>query len=256
MPIQPIMTENGRETLHKTSLLLQAMPPEHITNEQLDNHEKGKIRVLVYREPNSRMSMSVPLGNCIFDMSSGDLMYNVWFDKIVTPKYSVPKHRSGDLLDILVSNIRYELDSKFMLTIRRAAEESNDGKREFRCEHDVCRNCLFEALHKGFWHPSTAVVSENFLNKVTRFSRNESNDGIHEHAGVKFFVTDRVQDNELISLVKQPFLGKCYVLEDFTVYESEKKVFAYMTIGATIGNVDCVGRSLWLSPKVPLDSAV
>lgn len=238
------LSEYGWDQLKKKSLLLRVLPPKQLDTDALDRHEQNKPRVLIDREPNSLAALSVPIGETVFETTT-DPCYNVWFSRVVTPKVRL---EGLSTVDDLVDQLVHEFDSKFLLV---ADVASRTGKQplEVKCEHGICNNCLFEALNKGEFDTSVAVVNQKFMDELLKFSRNENPKSLeHKHLGVDFCVKDCDSlDNQLFTFTEPKFLGKCFYPEEFTVFIADDNIFAYVTVGATISNVNGVNQAVWPS---------
>lgn len=278
-----LVTDFTRIRIRESSFFEKILPAVKIGDEeltpQLNNDKNVK---LVEREPNSPAAITIPLGQQPVQYYFRGDRYPVYFDRIVTPKFTkdVSELRTYgmDIRQILSDNaildMDFEFDRKMLVACQTivGAEDSNVPEsgvvqnKKIVDSNGITRNSLFEIpkiLPRTYAHLNavTVLVNNITIYDVAKFGRDEAGGDLAESMlingfqekkllGLNWVVTNKtelVADSEFWIFASPEFLGKSYVLEDTTMYVDKKaynlEFFAYCERGATIGNPMAVGRA-------------
>jgi hypothetical protein len=278
-----MVTDFTRMKIRESSFFEKVIPAVKLDNSdltpQLGNDKNVK---LVEREPSSPAAITVPLGQQPIQYYFRGDRYPVYFDRIVTPKFtkdmSELRTYGMDIRQILSDNAILDMDFEFdrkMLAAVLSAIGAVDSivpetgviqNKKIVDPAGITRSALFEIkkiLKRTTNHLEcvTILVNNITIEDVGKFDRTEAGGDLSESLlvdgfqqkkllGVNWVVTNKhelVAESEFFLFASPEFLGKSYVLEDTTMYVDKKafnlEFFAYCERGATIGNVAAVGRA-------------
>lgn len=280
---QSMVTDYLRIRIRESSFFEKILPAIKIDNSDLTpqmNNQKNVV--LVEREPNSPAAVTIPLGTQpVQYFFSGD-RFPVFFDRIVTPKFTqdktVLRSYSMDIRQVITDNAILDMDAEFdrkMLVACQAIVGVEDvavpetGVAQSQLIVDafgITRDSLFDIrkiLPSTFAKLETTTVLCNHLtiNDVAKQGRDEVGGDLSQEiyqkgfqqkelVGINWVVTNKTElvENDVFWLFPSPeFIGKSFILEDVTMFIEAKgymiQWYAYTERGATIGNAAAVGRA-------------
>lgn len=280
---QSMVTDYLRIRIRESSFFEKLLPAVKIDNSDLTPQmNTQKNVVLVEREPNSPAAVTVPLGTQpVQYFFSGD-RFAVYFDRIVTPKFTqdktVLRSYSMDIRQVITDNAVLDMDAEFdrkMLVACQTivgAEGSTvpeTGVVQNRLIADafgVTRESLFDMrkiLPSTFAKLQTVTVLTNHITieDVAKHGRDEVGGDLSqdiyqkgfqqkELVGINWVVTNKTElvEDDVFWLFPSPeFIGKSLILDDVTMFIESKgfmiQWFAYTERGATIGNAAAVAKA-------------
>lgn len=269
-----------RTTMREDGFFRRFMPPEPISNDDLDRQvDTDKPVKIVDREPDSPAAVSVPFATLPSNLYIEGDRYKVTFDRILTPKFTkdVDELRTYymDIRQVLSDNaikdMLAEEDGKFLTAVNSAIvgpglTVPTSGTVQYEeIAGGITRDTLAESLKILPSTPSNLEVHAVLLNNITvkdvmKFTRNEMGGDLAEEVarkgwvlkefmGCKWVITIKkglVPTNTMYQFADPKFIGKSYLLEDTTMYIKREayfiEFFAYESLGATIGNTSGVSR--------------
>jgi hypothetical protein len=278
-----MVTDFTRVKIRESSFFEKLIPAVKIGDDeltpQLNNDKNVK---LVEREPGSPAAATIPLGaQPLMYYIKGD-RYPVFFDRIVTAKFTkdISELRSYgmDIRQVISDNaildMDFEFDKKMLVAVQSVIGAEGSTVPETGVIQNlvitdpagITRNSLFEIkkiLPQTFAHLDVATILVNniTIHDIAKFGRDEVGGDLSETMfeegfqqkrllGVNWVVTNKtelVSNSEFYLFASPEFIGKSFVLEDTTMYVDKKaynlEFFAYCERGATIGNVASVGRA-------------
>jgi hypothetical protein len=278
-----MVTDFTRVKIRESSFFEKLMPAVKIGNEELTPQlDTDKNVKLVEREPGSPAAVTVPLGaQPIQYYIKGD-RYPVFFDRILTPKFtkdmSELRTYGMDIRQVISDNAILDMDFEFdqkMLTAVQSIIGSEGstvpatGVIQNLVIVDpagITRNSLFEIkkiLPQTFAHLPLATILCNVITieDIAKFGRDEVGGDMSQEMfeqgfqqkkllGINWVVTNKVElveASEFYGFASPEFIGKSFVLEDTTMFVEKRafnlEFFAYCERGATIGNVASVCRA-------------
>ncbi len=273
---QDMVTDFTRIRIRESSVFEKVMPSIKIgDNELTPQLGTDKNVKLVEREPASPAAITIPLGTQPIQYYFRGDRYPIFFDRIVTPKFtkdiSELRTYGMDIRQVISDNaildMDFEFDRKMIAACQSivgiqgavAPETGVIQNRKIIDPLGITRNSLFEMrkiLPSTFAHLETVTILVNniTIHDIAKFGRDETGGDMSESMFVEGFTTKRllgvnwvvtnktelVADNTFWLFSSPEFMGKSFVLEDVTLYLDKKaynlEFFAYTERGATIGN--------------------
>lgn len=280
---QDMVTDYTRVRIRESSAFEKVLPSVKIADSELTPQlSTDKPVKLVEREPGTPGAVTIPLGTQPIQYYFRGDRYAVFFDRIVTPKFTKDKSElrtyGMDIRQVIADNaildMDFEFDRKMIAAVDSilGAEDSvvpETGVIQNRKIVDalgITRNSLFEMLKilpSTFAHLQTVTILVNNLTiqDVAKFGRDEVGGDLSESMfvegfqqkrllGVNWIVTNKTElvGNSVFYLFSSPeFMGKSFVLEDVTMFLKAEayniEFFAYTERGATIGNIASVAKA-------------
>lgn len=280
---QDMATDFLRIRIRESSAFEKVMPAIKISDDELTPQlGTDKPVKLVYREPNSPGAVTIPLGTQPVQYYFRGDMFPVYFDRLVTPKFTKDTSElrvyGMDIRQVIADNaildLDYEFDRKMLAACQSivgaegstVAETGVIQNKKIVDALGITRNSLFEMrkiLPSTFAHLDsvTILVNNITIHDIAKFGRDEVGGDMSESLfvegfeqkrllGVNWIVTNKTDlvENSTFWLFASPeFLGKSYILEDVTMYLDKKaynlEFFAYTERGATIGNPAAVAKA-------------
>jgi len=281
---QDMVTDYTRIRIRESSFFEKIMPAVKIADDELTPQlETDKNVKLVEREPSSPAAVTIPLGAQPVQYYFRGDRYPVFFDRIVTPKFtkdtSELRTYGMDIRQVLSDNaildMDFEFDRKMIVSCQTIVGALGSLVPETGIVQNVnivdplgiTRNSLFEMrkiLPRTFAHlESVTILCNNItIHDVAKFGRDEVGGDMSESLfvegfqqkrllGVNWVVTNKhelISDNEFWIFASPEFMGKSFILEDVTMYLDKKaynlEFFCYCERGATIGNPASVARAV------------
>ena len=273
---QDMVTDFTRVRIRESSFFEKILPAIKIGDDELTPQITTDKNVkLVEREPNSPAAITIPLGQQPIQYYFRGDRYPVYFDRIVTPKFtkdtSELRTYGMDIRQVISDNAILDMDFEFdrkMLSACQAIVGAQGGivpetgivqNVKIVDPAGITRNSLFEIkkiLPRTFAHLDgvTILVNNITIHDVAKFDRSEAGGDLSQDMFVDGFQqkkllgcnwvvtnkTDLVAENQFWIFASPEFLGKSYVLDDTTMYVDKKaynlEFFAYCERGATIAN--------------------
>lgn len=273
---QDMVSDFTRIRIRESSVFEKVMPSIKIgDNELTPQLGTDKNVKLVEREPASSAAITIPLGTQPIQYYFRGDRYPVFFDRIVTPKFtkdiSELRTYGMDIRQVISDNAILDMDFEFdrkmiaacqsIVGIQGAVvpETGVIQNRKIIDPLGITRNSLFEMrkiLPSTFAHLEavTILVNNITVHDIAKFGRDETGGDMSESMFVEGFTTKRllgvnwivtnktelVADNTFWLFSSPEFMGKSFVLEDVTLYLDKKaynlEFFAYTERGGTIGN--------------------
>lgn len=271
-----MVTDFTRVKIRESSFFEKILPAVKIGNDELTPQITTDKNVkLVEREPNSPAAITLPLGQQPIQYYFRGDRYPVFFDRIVTPKFTkdVSELRTYgmDIRQVISDNAILDMDFEFdrkMLSACQAIVGAQVGivpetgivqNVLITDPAGVTRNSLFEIrkiLPRTFAHLDavTMLVNNVTIHDVAKFTRDEVGGDLSQEMFVDGFQQKKMLGINVIVSVKTEllaessfwvfaspeFLGKSFILDDTTMYVEKKafnlEFYAYCERGATIGN--------------------
>lgn len=270
-----------RTKMREDGFFRRIMPPVPIGNDDLDRQQDTDKPVkIVDKEPDSPAAISVPFATLPSNLYIKGDRYKVTFDRIVTPKFTkdVDELRTWymDIRQVLSDNaikdMLAEEDGKFISAVNTALVGADlvvptSGVVQYKTiSGGISRDSLWDSLKILPSTPSNLEVHAVLLNNITikdvcKLTYNEMGGGdissqimktgwsLVEFMGVKYIITIKkglVPTNTMYHFADPKFIGKCYMLEDTTMYIRRDayfiEFFAYSSLGATIGHTSGLAR--------------
>ena len=278
---QSAATNYTRNQIREASFAFKLLPPEKIGNEQLDRDLTENLGVIWELEPNSPAAKWVPFQTIPDGEYITGSRYRIPFARVVTPHFvkDIDELRTTrqDIRKILTDNslkdAEAEIDSKFMATVNSIVFNAEDqglanrvtGKvqwKDFSGELD--RRTFADALKllptgnaegKFRLRNYAALMNESTATDFLKLGRDAVGGDKAEDfflnglttdtiMGVKSIFTiksDLVPDNYVYFFAAPNFLGKCFYLQDWTMYMKKEAflvdMYSYWLGGMAIGNV-------------------
>lgn len=285
---QSMATDYLRMRIRETSFFGKVLPAQKIAKGDLTPQmNTQKNVVLVEREPNSPAAITIPLGTQPIQYYFRGDRIPVYFDRIVTPKFtqdkSVLRSYSMDIRQIITDNAVMDMDAEFDRKMLAAcqtivgAEGSTvpeTGVVQNRVITDpfgITRESLFDMrkiLPSTFAKLETVTVLVNHItiHDIAKHGRDEVGGDLSQEMyvkgfqqkellGINWIVTNKrelLPDDEFWLFPSPEFIGKSFILEDVTMFVESKAYmiqwFAYTERGATIGNPAAVAKARITTP--------
>ncbi len=276
-------TDFTRVKIRESSFFEKLLPAVKIGDDELTPQlENDKNVKLCEREPNSPAAITIPLGQQPVQYYFRGDKYPVYFDRIVTPKFTKDKSElrtyGMDIRQVISDNaildMDFEFDRKMLIACQTIVGAEGSTVSETGIIQNlkivdtagVTRGSLVEIqkiLPRTFAHLEgvTILVNNITVKDISKFGRDEVGGDLAEKMfeegfqqkrlfGVNWVVTNKtelVAENEFWIFASPEFLGKSYVLEDTTMYVDAKayniEFFAYCERGATIANPAAVAKA-------------
>lgn len=280
---QSMTTDYLRTKIRESSWFEKVMPAQQISNSDLDPQMNTQKNVkLVEREPNSPAAITVPLGTQPVQYYFRGDRFPVYFDRIVTPKFtqdkSVLRSYSMDIRQVITDNAVMDMDTEFDRKMLAACQTIVGAEGSVVPETGIVQNRLitdpFGITRESLFDmrkilPATfskletvTVVCNNItIHDVGKAGRDEVGGDLSQEIyqkgfqqkeliGINWIVTNKselIPDSEFWLFPSPEFLGKSFVLEDTTMFIESKAYmiqwFAYTERGATIGNPAAVAKA-------------
>jgi len=280
---QDMVTDFTRIRIRESSVMEKVLPSVKIADDELTPQLNTDKNVkLVEREPGSPGAITIPLGSQPIQYYFRGDRYPVYFDRIVTPKFTkdVSELRTYgmDIRQVISDNAILDMDFEFDRKMLAAVDSivGTEGStvpetgvvqnRKITDPLGITRNSLFELrkiLPETFAHLEavTILVNNITIHDVAKFGRDEVGGDLSESMfvegfqqkrllGTNWIVTNKTElvDNSVFYLFSSPeFMGKSFVLEDVTLYLDKRaynlEFFSYTERGATIGNPASVAKA-------------
>jgi hypothetical protein len=278
-----MVTDFTRVKIRESSFFEKLMPAIVIGNDELTPQLTNDKNVkLVEREPGSPAAITIPLGaQPVQYYIKGD-RYPVYFDRIVTSKFTkdISELRSYgmDIRQVISDNAILDMDFEFDQKMLTAVQSIIGSEGSTVPETGVIQNLVIvdpagitrsslleikKILPQTFAHLEVATILLNniTINDIAKFGRDEVGgdlsqtmfeDGFQQKKlfGVNWVVTNKVElvaANEFYGFASPEFIGKSFVLEETTMFVDKRaynlEFFAYCERGATIGNAASVCRA-------------
>lgn len=278
---QSAATNYTRIQIREDSFAFKILPPEKATDEMLDRDLTENLGIIWEKEPDSPPAKWVPLQTVPDGEYIKGSRYRIPFARILTPKFTkdIDELRTTrqDIRKILTDNSikdgLAEVDSKFMSTVNSIVFNADGpgepnkvtGKVQWKdINGKLDRKSFAEALTmlpkgtpdgKFRLRNYVALMNEVTATQLLTLTRNEvggdkSQDfflnGLTTDTimGVKCLFTikdDLVPDDYVYFFVEPSFLGKCFYLQDWTMYMKKEafmiEMFSYWLGGMAFGNV-------------------
>lgn len=271
-----MVTDFTRVRIRESSFFEKILPAIKIGDDELTPQLSNDKNVkLVEREPNSPAAITIPLGQQPIQYYFRGDRYPVYFDRIVTHKYtkdtSELRTYGMDIRQVISDNAILDMDFEFdrkMLAACQAIVGPQGGivpetgivqNVKIVDPAGITRNSLFEIkkiLPRTFAHLDgvTILVNNITIHDVSKFTRDETGgdlsqdmfvDGFQQKKliGCNWVVSNKTEllaEGSFWIFASPEFLGKSYVLEDTTMYVDKRaynlEFFAYAERGATIAN--------------------
>jgi hypothetical protein len=280
---QDMVTDFTRIRIRESSFFEKIMPSVKISDDELTPQLGTDKNVkLVEREPGSPAAVTIPLGSQPVQYYFRGDRYPVFFDRIVTPKFTkdVSELRTYgmDIRQVISDNaildMDFEFDRKMLAAVQSIVGAEGSTVPETGVIQNkkivdplgITRNSLFEIkkiLPSTFAHLDgvTILVNNITIHDISKFGRDEVGGDLSETMfvegfqqkrvlGLNWVVTNKtelVSDNEFWVFASPEFMGKSLVLEDVTMFLDKRafnlEFFSYCERGATIGNPASVARA-------------
>lgn len=280
---QDMVTDFTRIRIRESSFFEKVLPSVKISDDELTPQLGTDKNVkLVEREPNSPAAITIPLGTQPVQYYFRGDRYPVFFDRIVTPKFTkdVSELRTYgmDIRQVLSDNAILDMDFEFDRKMLAACQSIVGAQGSTVPETGVIqnlkivdalgitRNSLFEIrkiLPSTYAKLETVTILVNniTINDVAKFGRDEVGGDLAENMfvegfqqkrllGVNWIVTNKIElvgNSEFWCFASPEFVGKSFVLEDVTLFLDKRafnlEFFAYCERGATIGNPASVAKA-------------
>lgn len=277
-----IVSNFTRIRLRESSAFEKVMPSVKIGNDDLvPQLHTDKNVTLVHREPSSPAAVTVPLGTQPVQYYFRGDMYPVYFDRIVTPKFtkdtSELRKYGYDIRQLLADNAILDMDFEFDRKMLAAAdtivgdedtpvpETGVVQNKKIVDALGITRDALFEVrkiLPSTFAHLEgvSILVNNITIHDIAKFDRNDAGGDLSQDMlvngfnqktllGMNWIVTNKhelVPNNVMWIFASPEFIGKSFVLEDVTLYLDKKafniEFYAYTERGATIGNPAAIAK--------------
>ncbi len=271
-----MVTDFTRIRIRESSFFEKLLPAVKIGDDELTPQLNTDKNVkLVEREPNSPAAITIPLGAQPVQYYFRGDRYPVYFDRIVTPKFtkdiSELRTYGMDIRQVISDNAILDMDFEFDKKMLTAVQSIVGAQGSTVAETGIIQNLkivdtagitrasLFEIkkiLPRTFAHLDgvTILVNNITIHDVAKFGRDEAGGDLSESMfvdgfqqkkllGLNWVVTNKtelVAESYFYVFASPEFLGKSFVLEDTTMYVDKKaynlEFFAYCERGATIGN--------------------
>lgn len=277
-----MVTDFTRIRIRESSFFEKILPGVKIGDDELTPQLNTDKNVkLVEREPNSPAAITIPLGMQPVQYYFRGDRYPVYFDRIVTSKFtkdiSELRTYGMDIRQVISDNaildMDFELDRKMIAACDSIVGTQGSTVTETGITQNlkivdssgITRNSLFEirkVLPRTFAHlDAVTILCNNItIHDVAKFGRDETGGDLSESMLVEGFQqkkllgcnwvvtnkTELVAESVFWVFASPEFLGKSFVLEDTTMYVDKKayniEFFAYCERGATIGNPAAVAK--------------
>ena len=277
-----MVTDFTRIRIRESSFFEKVLPGVKLGDDELTPQLGTDKNVkLVEREPNSPAAITIPLGAQPVQYYFRGDRYPVYFDRIVTSKFtkdiSELRTYGMDIRQVISDNaildMDFELDRKMLAACQsivgaQGSEVPETGIVQNLLITDpagISRDSLFEmrkVLPRTFARLDsvTILVNNITIHDIAKFDRLEGGGDISESMfvdgfqqkkllGCSWIVTNKVAlvaEGEFWLFASPEFLGKSFILEDTTMYVEKKaynlEFFAYCERGATIGNPAAVAK--------------
>ncbi len=277
-----MVTDFTRIRIRESSFFEKIMPGVKIGDDELTPQLGTDKNVkLVEREPNSPAAITIPLGQQPISYYFRGDRYPVFFDRIVTSKFtkdiSELRTYGMDIRQVISDNaildMDFELDRKMLAAAQsivgaQGSTVSETGQIQNLKIIDpagITRDSLFEmrkVLPRTFAHLEsvTILVNNITIHDVAKFDRQEAGGDLAENLlvdgfqqkkllGCSWVVTNKhelVAESEFWLWASPEFLGKSFILDDTTMFVDKKafnlEFYAYAERGATIGNPAAVAK--------------
>lgn len=273
---QDMVTDFTRIRIRESSFFEKVLPAVKISDDELTPQLGTDKNVkLVEKEPGSPAAITIPLGTQPIQYYFRGDRYPVFFDRIVTPKFTkdVSELRTYgmDIRQVISDNAILDMDFEFDRKMIAAcqtivgaegstvAETGVIQNRNIVDALGITRNSLFEILKimpSTFAHLDgvTILCNNVTIHDVAKFGRDEVGGDLSESMfvegfqqkrllGLNWVVTNKtelVEDNTFWVFASPEFIGKSFILDDVTLYLDKRaynlEFFAYTERGASIGN--------------------
>ena len=280
---QDMVTDFTRIRIRESSFFEKVMPSVKIADDELTPQLGTDKNVkLVEKEPGSPAAITIPLGTQPIQYYYRGDRYPVFFDRIVTPKFTkdVSELRTYgmDIRQVISDNAILDMDFEFDRKMIAACQSIVGAEGSTVAETGVIqnkkivdplgisRNALFELrkiLPSTFAHLEgvTILVNNITVHDVAKFGRDEVGGDLSESMftegftqkrllGLNWLVTNKtelVEDSTFWIFASPEFIGKSFVLEDVTMYLDKRaynmEFFAYCERGAAIGNPASIAKA-------------
>lgn len=272
--IQTAGTRVIRETITKKSFFRSVLPPEHITNADLDRqHDTDKPVKIIDRKPSS-LAMSIPIGTVPVNKYIRGPRVRLVFDRVVTPRYvkDIDELRAGDydiraFFSMLGDDLAKELDSKLITCVNNLLIGPNKpipetGGIQWMEVDDTLNKMSAKAAHRQFalaggkLECATTLINSNTARDVSEWAgKIRSGDLFGE--GTRWCVTDKfdiVPDGTMYVLGADS--GKHFVLEDAALFFYREafslKFFAHMIEDGVLYDIQQLMRVDFLKSRTVL----
>jgi len=280
---QDMVTDFTRIRIRESSVFEKVLPGVKLADDELTPQLGTDKNVkLVEREAASPAAITIPLGTQPIQYYFRGDRYPVFFDRIVTPKFTkdVSELRTYgmDIRQVISDNAILDMDFEFDRKMIAAAQTIVGAEGSTVAETGVIqnrniidslgitRNSLFEMrkiLPETFAHLEsvTILVNNITIHDVAKFGRDEVGGDLSESMfvegfqqkrllGMNWVVTSKTElvENDTFWLFSSPeFIGKSFILEDVTLFMDKRaynlEFFAYTERGATIGNPASIAKA-------------
>jgi len=280
---QDMVTDFTRIRIRESSVFEKVMPGVKIADDELTPQLGTDKNVkLVEREPASPAAITIPLGTQPIQYYFRGDRYPVFFDRIVTPKFtkdiSELRTYGMDIRQVISDNAILDMDFEFDRKMLAAcqtivgaegstvAETGVIQNRNIIDALGITRNSLFDMrkiLPETFAHLEgvTILVNNITIHDVAKFGRDEVGGDLSESMfvegfqqkrllGMNWIVTNKtelVENNTFWIFASPEFIGKSFILEDVTLFLDKRaynlEFFAYTERGATIGNPASIAKA-------------
>ncbi len=277
-----MVTDFTRIRIRESSFFEKIMPAVKLGDDELTPQLNSDKNVkLVEREPNSPAAITIPLGQQPIQYYFRGDRYPVYFDRIVTPKFtkdmSELRTYGMDIRQVISDNAILDMDFEFDRKMLSACETIVGAQGSVVPETGIIQNLkivnaagvvrdsLFDmkkVLKRTFAHLEavTILVNNITIEDVAKFDRQEAGGDLSESLlvdgfqqkkllGVNWVVTNKhelIGENIFWLFASPDFLGKSFVLEDTTMYVDKKafnlEFWSYCERGATIANPAAVAK--------------
>ena len=271
-----MVTDFTRIRIRESSFFEKLMPSVKLGDDELTPQLSTNKNVkLVNREPNSPAAITIPLGQQPVQYYFKGDRYPVYFDRIVTSKFTqdVSDLRSYgmDIRQVISDNaildMDFEYDRKMLSAVQTIVgaqgstvpETATIQNLKIIDPQGVTRSSLFEIkkiLPRTYarLNIATILVNNITINDIAKFGRDEVGGDLAESMlingfqekkllDVNWVVTNKhelVLESQFWGFASPEFLGKSFVLDDTTMYIDKRaynlEFFAYAERGATIAN--------------------
>lgn len=280
---QDMVTDFTRIRIRESSIFEKVLPSVKLSDDQLTPQlGTDKPVKLVEREPASPGAVTIPFGTQPIQYYIRGDRYPVFFDRIVTPKFTkdVTELRTYgmDIRQVISDNAVLDMDFEFDRKMLAAFQSIVGAEGSTVPETGVVQNqrivdplgitrrALFDMrkiLPSTFakLEAVTVIVNNITINDVAAQGRDEVGGDLAQEMyiegfqqkkllGLNWIVTNKtelVANNEFWLVASPEFIGKSFVLEDVTMYLDRRafliEFFAYCERGATIGNAAAIARA-------------
>lgn len=271
-----------RLNIRESSFMEKAIPSQKIGPEDLTPQiGTDKPVKLVELEPGSPGAVTVPLGSQPVQFYIRGNRYPVYFDRIVTPKFTKDMTElmayGIDIRQIVLDNslldIDFEYDTKLLSCIDSIVGAQGSTVTETGVIQNVAgtgvgiNRSSLQNLKKilpsiaAKLDTATLITNVNTVQDVAKFDRLAAGgdlstkffvEGFNETKllGVNWIVTNKrelINDGYFYILASPEFVGKAYVLEDVTTFVKKEawrlEFFSYVLKGATLANLASVAKA-------------